>query len=42
MAQVQAVGERYRCDVCGNEIEVTSAGGGELRCCARPMRRIGR
>ncbi|MDD5644111.1 MAG: desulfoferrodoxin FeS4 iron-binding domain-containing protein [bacterium] len=37
---VENVGESYRCDICGNEIEVTVAGGGELVCCGEPMGRI--
>lgn len=32
------VNEVYRCPICGNVIEVTSAGGGELVCCGKPMR----
>ena len=27
---VEKVGEKYRCNVCGNEIEVTKVGGGTL------------
>ncbi len=42
MARVQNIGEKYRCEWCGNEIEVTAAGGGELRCCGYPMKRLGR
>jgi desulfoferrodoxin-like iron-binding protein len=37
LAQVQAIGEKYRCNLCGNEVEVTAAGGGELRCCGQTM-----
>jgi len=40
MAYIQGIGERYRCESCGNEIEVTAAGGGEIRCCGQPMKRI--
>ena len=29
--------EVYKCDVCGNIIEVVHASGGELVCCARKM-----
>ena len=37
MVQVIDVGERYSCPICGNEVEVTKAGGGELVCCGQPM-----
>jgi desulfoferrodoxin-like iron-binding protein len=29
--------ETYRCEVCGNEIEVSSVGGGTLSCCDKDM-----
>jgi desulfoferrodoxin-like iron-binding protein len=29
--------EKYRCAICGNEVVVTKAGGGELVCCGEPM-----
>jgi len=28
----------YKCDLCGNSVEVLFAGGGELVCCKQPMR----
>lgn len=34
------VGDRYRCDICGNEITLDKAGGGELVCCGEPMHKI--
>lgn len=34
---VKLVGEKYRCEVCGNEVEVTKVGGGTLVCCGKPM-----
>ena len=34
---VEKVGERYRCNVCGNEVTVTKAGGGTLVCCGEDM-----
>lgn len=34
---VQAIGEKYHCNVCGNEVEVIHVGGGELVCCGEPM-----
>jgi desulfoferrodoxin-like iron-binding protein len=37
---VEKVGERYRCNICGNEIIVTKVGGGELICCGEPMEEI--
>lgn len=37
MSKVQEVGEKYRCSVCGNEVEVINAGGGELVCCGKSM-----
>jgi superoxide reductase len=27
----------YKCDVCGNMVEVLNAGGGTLVCCGKPM-----
>lgn len=32
--------ESYRCNVCGNEVEVSSVGGGELHCCGQAMEMI--
>jgi len=37
MVNVSKVGEKYRCNICGNEVTVTKAGGGELVCCGEPM-----
>ena len=37
---VKKVGEKYFCDICGNEVVVTKAGGGELVCCGEPMQLI--
>ena len=31
------VNEVYRCNVCGNIVEVLHAGAGELVCCGQPM-----
>lgn len=42
MAFVKGIGEKYRCEICGNEIEITAAGGGVLRCCDQPMVLIGK
>jgi superoxide reductase len=30
--------EVYKCEVCGNIVEVVHAGGGELVCCGQPMK----
>ena len=38
---VKKIGEKYRCNVCGNEVVVTKAGGGELVCCGQPMEETG-
>lgn len=37
MAQVENIGELYKCTVCGNVVEVKQVGGGELVCCDQPM-----
>ena len=31
------VGEKYRCNICGNVVEVLNAGGGTLVCCGKEM-----
>ena len=33
-------GEVYKCNVCGNMVEVVHAGGGELVCCGQPMEKM--
>ncbi len=40
MAKVEKVGEVYKCNVCGNVVEVKNVGGGELVCCNQPMEKI--
>ncbi len=35
--KVEKEGQRFRCNLCGNEVVVTKAGGGELICCGEPM-----
>ena len=37
---VKKTGEHYRCSVCGNEVTVTEAGGGNLFCCEEEMELI--
>ncbi len=34
---VSKEGEKYKCNICGNEVAVTKVGGGELVCCGEPM-----
>jgi superoxide reductase len=31
-------GQIYRCEICGNVVEVLDEGGGELVCCGQPMK----
>ena len=37
---VEKVGEKYRCNICGNEVTVTKVGGGALVCCGEEMELI--
>ncbi len=37
MGGVQKAGEHYKCNICGNEVVVTTAGGGTLVCCGEDM-----
>ncbi|MFC1964437.1 desulfoferrodoxin FeS4 iron-binding domain-containing protein [Chloroflexota bacterium] len=37
---VEMVGEKYRCNICGNEVVVTKVGGGTLVCCGEDMEKI--
>ena len=37
---VEKIGEKYRCNVCGNEVEVIVVGGGTLVCCGEDMEKI--
>ena len=37
---VQEINERYRCNICGNEVVVTAAGGGTLVCCGEDMEQL--
>jgi len=34
---VERVGEKYKCNICGNVVSVIEAGKGELVCCGQPM-----
>ena len=38
--EVKDVGEKFRCNICGNEVTVTKMGGGELVCCGEPMEKM--
>lgn len=31
-------GEQYRCEICGNVVEVIEASYGQLVCCGEPMK----
>lgn len=37
---VEQIGEVFRCNVCGNEVEVITVGGGVLVCCGQEMEKI--
>jgi len=37
---VKYFGEIYKCNVCGNKVEVIEAGGGTLVCCNKEMKKI--
>ena len=37
---VKETGEVYKCNVCGNEVEVLTVGGGTLVCCDEEMEKI--
>jgi desulfoferrodoxin-like iron-binding protein len=37
---VKNVGEKYKCNICGNVVEVINSGGGTLLCCNRPMQKF--
>ena len=37
---VEKVGEKYRCNICGNEVLVTEDGGGTLVCCGVDMEKF--
>ena len=38
--KVKKVGEKYRCNICGNEVTVTKVGGGILVCFGEEMEKI--
>lgn len=37
---VERVGDKYRCNICGNLVVVEEAGGGTLVCCGEDMERV--
>jgi len=37
---VRKTGEKYKCNVCGNEVIVTKVGGGTLVCCGKNMEKV--
>jgi superoxide reductase len=37
---VKAIGENYKCEICGNEVTITKVGGGTLVCCGQSMKKI--
>jgi len=37
---VKEISEKYKCNVCGNEVMVTKVGGGTLVCCGEEMELI--
>jgi desulfoferrodoxin-like iron-binding protein len=41
MPKANNVGEVFKCEICGNVVEVKEAGGGELICCGEPMKSVG-
>lgn len=38
---VKGLDEHYRCNICGNEVQVTKIGGGTLICCGQEMQLSG-
>lgn len=40
MEHVKETGEIWKCDICGNIVEVKEVGGGELVCCQKAMTKI--
>jgi len=40
MVKAKKVGEVFRCEICGNVVEVKEAGGGELVCCGKAMVKV--
>ncbi|MDP2277227.1 MAG: desulfoferrodoxin FeS4 iron-binding domain-containing protein [Nitrospirota bacterium] len=36
-----SLGQKYKCNICGNEVVITNTGVGTLVCCGQPMEIIG-
>jgi superoxide reductase len=34
------IGETYKCEICGNIVEILEEGVGQLICCGEPMKLI--
>jgi desulfoferrodoxin-like iron-binding protein len=34
---VRSINDKYRCNICGNEVIVTKVGGGTMVCCGEEM-----
>jgi desulfoferrodoxin-like iron-binding protein len=37
---VTQVGQKFKCNICGNEVTVSKVGGGTLVCCGQDMELI--
>ena len=37
---VMKVGEKYRCNICGNEVTVTTVGDGTFVCCGGDVEKL--
>ena len=37
---VNEVGEKYKCNICGNEVTVTKVGGSTLVCCGEDIEKL--
>jgi len=37
VVEITAIKQVYKCDLCGNIVEVLHDGAGELVCCGKPM-----
>jgi len=40
MVAVSETGEVFKCEICGNVVEVKEVGGGELVCCGQTMHQL--
>lgn len=36
--KVTKIGQVFKCEICGNIVQVKKVGGGELICCGQPMK----